>query len=244
MVIVNAAEESRSLRALDKETGEEIWKAEGDALELCYGTPALVPVNDERTDLVIAVPDEVWGLNPETGKLRWYVETHLTGIISPSVVAGDGAIVYVFGGYKSNGSLAVRAGGNGVVTDTQVLWTSRISSYVPTPIVHEGHIWCVDHRGIFTCMKAADGKVLFRRRLEKTGSINMPFYASPILVGAKLIVPSRISGTFVLAADTRAKQLARNRFESDSSDFNATPAVADGRLYLRSNRFLYCVAAE
>ena len=246
MVIVNAAEESRTIRALDKATGEEKWKAEGEALELCFGTPALVKQKDDSSELVIAVPGEVWGLHADTGKLKWYCDTGLTGNISPSVVADEDGVAYVFGGYQGKGSMAVRTGGKGDVTDSHVVWTSRISSYVPSPIVHDGHVWCVDDRGIFTCMKASDGEEVFRRRVEGAGGgfISRPFYASAVLVGERIYAPSRNNGTYVLAAKQEFEQLARNEFESDDSDFNATPAVADGCLFLRSNRFLYCVGEK
>ena len=242
-VIVNAAEESRSIRALDRLTGEEKWKAEGESLELCYATPALVTLKDETVELVIAVPGEVWGLNPDTGKLKWFCETGLTGNISPSVVAEDG-VAYVFGGYQGKGSMAIRAGGEDDVTDSHVVWTSKISSYVPSPIVHDGHLWCVDDRGVATCMKTEDGEQVFRRRVEGAGGgfISRPFYASAVLVGERLYAPSRTGGTVVLALKREFEQLARNQLVSDKSDFNATLAVADGCLFLRSNRFLYCVS--
>ena len=142
--------------------------------------------------------------------------------------------------------MAIRAGGKDDVSDSRVLWTSRISSYVPSPVVHDGRIWCVDDKGIVTCMKTADGEEVFRRRLEgaKSGFVSKPFYASAILIGDKLYSPSRTGGTFVVAAKNEFEQLANNAFDSDKSDFNATPAVADRHLFLRSNRFLYCVSAE
>ena len=243
MGIVNAAEESRTIRALDKQTGEEKWKAEGDALELCFGTPTLVKQKDGSHELVLAVPGEVWGLHPDTGKLKWHCETKLTGNISPTVVADEDGVVYVFGGYQGKGSMAIRTGGEGDVTDSHVVCTSRITSYVPSPVVHDGHLWCVDDRGIVTCMKTADGEEVFRRRVEGAGGgfISRPFYASAVLVGDRLYAPSRNNGTYVVAAKTEFEQLARNEFESDDSDFNATPAVAEGCLILRSNQFLYCV---
>ena len=69
-----------------------------------------------------------------------------------------------------------------------------------------------------------------------------PFYASVVLAGDKLICVSRRDGTYVLAAKAEFEQLAHNQFESDESDFNASPAVSDGKLFLRSNRYLYCIA--
>ena len=87
MVIVNAAEEGRSVLALDKLTGKEIWKAAVASLELSFVTPMLVECPGGRSDLALAVPGELWGMTPETGKLRWFAQTGITGNVSPSVVA-------------------------------------------------------------------------------------------------------------------------------------------------------------
>ncbi len=62
MVIVNASEESQTIYAIDKRTGETIWRSAASSLELCYGTPAIVHVSEDRDDLVIAVPGEIWAL--------------------------------------------------------------------------------------------------------------------------------------------------------------------------------------
>lgn len=96
LLIVNAAEESKSIRALDNVTGNEVWKAEAGTLELCYSTPALMEV-DGRTDLVLAVPAELWGMNPDTRKLRWFATTGITGNVSPSVITAEG-VIYLTGG--------------------------------------------------------------------------------------------------------------------------------------------------
>lgn len=242
LVIVNAAEESQSILALDRATGREVWKAEASALELAYGTPAFATLPDGTEDLVVAVPEEVWGLDPATGKIRWYATHALEGNVSPSVVV-DGDVAYVFGGFRSAGSLAVRAGGRGDVTKTHVLWTSRASSYVATPLVHEGHLYWIDDRGQAWCSNAATGAQVYRQRVEGIAAGGRPVYASPVLSGGHVIVPSRWSGTFVLPAEPRYEILARNRFAGDDSDFSGTPAVADGRLFLRSGRFLYCIGA-
>ena len=147
MVIVNAAEESRSVLALNKLTGKEVWKAAVDSLELSFVTPVLAECAGGRIDLALAVPGELWGLNPDTGKLRWFAETGITGNVSPSVVAADG-VVYATGGYPRQGTIAVRAGGKGDVTQTNVLWSSQNASYVPSPVVHHGHLFVVSDRGL------------------------------------------------------------------------------------------------
>ncbi len=243
-VIVNASEESQSIRALDKATGEERWKAEAGSLELAYGTPTLVELTDGRTELVIGVPGEVWGLNPDTGKLNWYAETRLTGNICPSIVAGPQDVIYVFGGYRSSGSHAIRAGGSGDVSQTHVLWTSRNSSYVATPLLHAGHLYWIDDRGLAFCANADTGDLVYRERLDDVQSGGRPFYGSPVLAGDRWIVFSRRSGAFVLSAKPEFEQLAHNILSADESDFNATPALSEDTLFIRSNEHLYCISSK
>jgi outer membrane protein assembly factor BamB len=240
LVIVNAAEESQSIRGLDRRTGREVWKAEAAALELAYGTPSIVRLADGREELVVAVPSEVWGLDPATGKIRWHATHALTGNVSPSVLV-DGDVVYVFGGFRSAGSLAVRAGGTGDVTKSHVLWTSKSSSYVATPLLHEGHLYWIDDRGQAFCTNAKTGEQVYRSRVAEISGGGRPVYASPVLSDGRLIVATRWSGTLILPAKPEYAVVACNRFAGDESDFSGTPAIADGRLYLRSGRFLYCV---
>ncbi|MFM8892511.1 MAG: PQQ-binding-like beta-propeller repeat protein [Planctomycetia bacterium] len=240
LVIVNAAEESQSVRGLDRKTGREVWKAEAAALELAYGTPGIARLADGREELVIAVPGEVWGLDPATGKLRWHATHTLTGNISPSVIV-DGDVVYVFGGFRSAGSLAVRAGGSGDVTASHVLWTSRASSYVATPLLHAGHLYWIDDRGQALCSDACTGEQVYRSRVEQITGGGRPVYASPVLSGDRILVATRWNGTLVLPAEPKFEVLGCNRFADDESDTSGTPAIADGRLYLRSGRFLYAI---
>jgi len=241
MVIVNAAEESRAIYALNKADGKEVWKAKANSLELAYGTPTLVKTTTGRDELVIGVPGEIWGLNPDTGKLSWFAETSLTGNLTPSIIAGDG-VVYAFGGYRSSGSVAVRTGGKNDVTRSHTVWSSRNSSYVATPLLHEGHLYWVDDRGYAYCASAKTGESVYRVRLKGVASGGRPFYASPVLAAGKLYVTSRRSGVFVFAAKPEFEQIAQNKFSGDTTDFNATPAISNGQMFIRSDSHLYCIA--
>ncbi len=235
-LIVNASEESRSIIALDRKTGKENWKTEADLLELAYGTPSLVKSGD-RELLVLAVPQEVWALNPANGKLAWYCETQLPGNISPSVNSANG-MIYVSGGYPATGSLGIKADGKGDITSS-IAWKSRDASYVATPLLHEGHLYWIDDKGVAFCTDAESGKTVYRERL--VGGGGRPVYASPVLCDGKLFVPSRWEGVFVLDAKPEFQLLAQNRFADDDSDFNGTPAISDKQMFLRSDKALYCI---
>lgn len=241
LVIVNAASEDRALVALDKKTGKVVWKAEGNKLSLSFSTPALVTAADGRTDLVAAMPGEVWGLDPEKGKLRWHASITPNGNVSPSVVAGAG-VAYATGGFQSRGTAAIKVGGDGDVTKTHTAWSSRQSSYVPTPLLHEGRLYCATDAGMALCLQADTGAVVYEERLtlRSTGGGGKGFYASLVRAGDRLYAVSRRAGVVVLATGPKFQQLAQNP-PLDDSDFNGTPAVVDRQLFLRSNRFLYCL---
>ena len=93
-LIVTASAESEALVALEAQTGKEVWRAEAAGLSNTWSTPILVDVSDERTDLVLSVPNEVWSFNPENGKLRWYCEGAESDQANPSVIAHDGIILF------------------------------------------------------------------------------------------------------------------------------------------------------
>ncbi len=243
LLIVNAAEESHSIFALDKVSGKEIWKSEASTLALSYGTPAIVTVNESRDDLVIAVPGEIWGLNPKSGKLTWFARTTMTDNLSPSVIV-DGKIVYAFGGYRSSGSMALEVGGKGDVSKSNVLWTSRTSSYVATPALYKDRLHWIDDKGMYFCANAKNGELVHRARTPGIASGDRPVYASPIVIHGKIYAQTRTSGLYVIEPSDELRVIAQNKFADDDTHFNASPAVDRGQLYLRSYKYLYCVGMK
>lgn len=240
-VIVTAMDEGGAVVALDKKTGKQVWRAPAEGLELVYSTPVLA-----GEDLLLPVANELWGFNPDNGKLRWYATHELPGNVSPGVAVGPDA-VYVTGGFPKRGTVAIKLGGSGDITKN-VLWSATNASYVPSPILHEGHLYVIDDQGFALCINAKTGDGVYRERVMESGAGGgnrrgggKPFYASPVLVDGKLYCPSRKNGTFVLAAKPTYEKLAVNILSDDDSQFNATPAVDGNKLYLRSDKVLYCI---
>ncbi len=244
-VIITASEEANAIVALDKQTGKEVWRAPGSALSYVFGTPALAGTK-VLPELIFSLPEELWALNPDTGKLRWFATSNLPGNIAPSVVVGDG-VVFAFGGYPQLGAVAVKTGGKGDVTGTHRLWQTRDSSYVPTPVVHEGRLYVVTDQGFALCLDAKTGEPVFKERLpgaSATGRGGKPLYASPVLANGNLYAVSRRNGTFVIEAKPQFKLVAHNALTSDPTQFNATPALSGNDLFLRSDKSLYCIATQ
>jgi len=244
-VIVKAGDEARAILAFDADTGEEKWRAEGSVLEQTYGTPALHRVDEERTDLIVAGTGEVWGVNPATGKLRWFSSMGLTGNISSSPVIADDR-VYLFGGFPRTMGLAMQLGNKGDASGQALLWeNAEVAAYMTAPILHEGHLYFIRDNGIACCADPVKGELLYEERLpfdtSRLGK-GQPFYASPVLANGHLVIPSRRAGTFVIAARPEFEVVAINYLDGDDGRFQGTPAVSDGDLFLRSETALYRIS--
>jgi outer membrane protein assembly factor BamB len=236
LVIVPASVECEAIVAFDRKTGKEAWRSPAAGYGGWWSTPILVEPPGGRPEIVVSVPGELWGLNPENGKLRWHSEASPDRNSCPSPVAAGG-IVYAVNGRQSPGAVAVRLGGRGDVTKTHVAWNVRAGSYLGSPVVHEGHLYWVNDQGVAHCYRADTGAEVYRQRLEDAGGV----YASAVLAEGKLYVVTKRNGTFILDARPEFRQLAVNKLAADTSDFNASPAVSGGKVYLRSNRYLYAI---
>ncbi len=233
LVIVNASVESGSLVAVDKKSGQEVWRAGG--MQRSWNTPHLVSVADGKQELVVSVRGSVLGFDPATGDQLWRCEG-IPDYVCPSVVSRDG-IVYVIGGRRSL-SMAIRAGGRGEVTDSHKIWQQTAGANVSSPVIYKDHLyWVSDRNRTAYCLRLDNGEIVFQRRFS-----GQP-YASSIVGDGKLYVQTRYDGTFVLAAKPEFEQLAQNRLE-DRSTFNASPIISGGRIFLRSDKYLYCIGKK
>lgn len=236
LLIVNGSDESEALLALDKTTGKQIWRNEATRMNRVYAAPSIIEVAD-RTDLVLRVAGEIWGMNPETGKLRWLAETGLPGTHT-SRSQWDGTHLYTFGGWPDRASIAVKLGDRGDITD-QIAWKN--TKDIPaseTPILKDNRLYWVDGKGFANCLDTANGKSVYKERIGVSGS---KLYASPLLLGDKIVAVTRNKGAFVYGTGDEFEVIHNNVIGGDDTDFSATPAIADGAIYLRSRKALYCV---
>jgi outer membrane protein assembly factor BamB len=215
--------------AIHRKTGETIWKTRRTS-ESNYGTPIVATIAG-RTQLVIPGAGRVTSYNPDTGEELWRCDgpTKTCG----NTVAWDEQHVFASGGYPDKQILCIRADGEGDVTDSHVVWSSRKGvAYVPSPLYHDGRLYVVSDKGIITCFNSATGDLDWRGRLRGG------FSASPHLVGGHIFVVNELGTTFVLKAGGRLDIVAENKL--DSSGMASTVACGD-RLFIRGESTLYCV---
>jgi outer membrane protein assembly factor BamB len=230
LVIVNASVESKSLFAIDKNTGKEVWRADG--MDSSWNTPHLVKNARGETEVAVTVKKWILGFDPKTGEELWRCEG-IPDYICPSIVS-EGDVLYALGG-RSSKTVAVRSGGRGDVTDTHKLWQADVGANVCSPVIYDGHLyWVSDRNRTAYCLSLSDGSIKYEEQIGPQP------YASTLLADGRLYVVSRNGGTMVLAAKPQFEQLALNVLD-DESTFNASAIPYDGALILRSDKNLYCI---
>ena len=227
-------EQGSFLLAVDKQTGKEIWRVSRD--EGSSWSPPLIVTHNGRKQLVVSASTKVRSYDPATGKLIWEC-AGLGGNVIPAPVANSG-VVYVMSGYRDPNLLAIRLGREGDLTGTDaVLWTNnRGNSYTASPVLHDGKLYFVSDSGLLSCLDATTGKPYYRQqRLPRSYN----FKASPVGANGKLYLATEEGDVVVVKMGENYEVIAVNTLTDQM--FIATPAIAGGSIYLRSQDAVYCI---
>ncbi len=210
---------------LDANTGRNRWKAERPRI-INWVSPCLL-TRGGQTEVIFQSHEDVTAFDPLTGKVRWsYKGQGLSTIPSPVVVRD---LVLVPGGDLT----ALRPGADGT---PEVVWqATKLRPAVGTPVVYGGRVYALGGAGVLNCADLKDGKVLWQHRIKG------PFSASPVVADGKAYVVNEEGTVFVVLLGDEPKTLASNAM---GQTILATPAIADGAIFLRSDQNLYCVGAK
>ncbi len=240
------------LLALDKATGKTLWRQDDPevAVEgrtdgfrgnrsrewICsYSTP-LIAGKGEQEVLVMSHPGELRALDPATGKVRWNCGG-LNPLVYASPIAGEDIVVAMGGFYGT--TLAVRLGGKGDVSGTHKLWqTIRTQNRLGSGVVHDGHLYVLNTPGFVECVELKTGRVFFNERLRGAGAKNES-WSSMLLAQDRIYVPNESGETYVLRASPKFELLSSNPL--DGALTHASLAAADGQLFVRTHRHLWCI---
>jgi outer membrane protein assembly factor BamB len=232
-----------ALVALDKQTGKVRWNTPRNQGR-GFSTPRLIPVAAGRVDLVLNGPLGVWGYDPRTGKELWHcarTSPRDQARFGEPLPVNDAGALFASSG-RPGPCQALRLPGGGDVTATHLLWQKERRGHrdVSSPILWQGRVYAADNRGQLTCYDLQTGKELFSGRLGAGKSL-----ASPVAVRGKLLFLLDDGVTAVVEPGPEFKVAARNRLgDGGPLDFGASPAVAGGRLFLRSQSQLYCIGEK
>ncbi len=224
--------------ALDKNTGRELWRADRDEIDT-WATP-LVVEHAGRRQVVVPGMNRLRSYDLETGEVVWH-SAGLTMNPIPSPVAADG-LVYATSGFRGNNLKAVRlADARGDITGTDaIVWSlDRDTPYVPSPLLYDGVLYLLKtNSGILSAFDARTGMPHYQlQRLDAVPNV----FASPVGAAGRVYIAGREGTTLVIRSGPKFEVLASNDLDDG---FDASPALADGELYLRGYRFLYSIGVK
>ena len=237
-LVVNWDHEGTSfLFAFDKQTGRERWRAPRDE-KTSWSTP-LVIEHEGRPQVVVSATRRVRGYDLATGTVLWEC-AGLTDNVVSSPVYYDG-IVIAGNSYYRQAMLAIRlAGAKGDITDSpNVVWKlDRLTPYVSSPLLYGDTLYHVRHnQNVLVRLDPMTGR--FRGEPLRLDGIRDLIFSSPVGAAGRIYVTGRDGVTVVLRHDRDNATLAVNQLDDS---FSASAAIADRELYLRGERFLYCIA--
>jgi outer membrane protein assembly factor BamB len=239
----NDQDGSAVLLAFDARTGKEAWQGRRPAYRACYSTPFLYEPPGGDPQLIVTSTTRLSGYDPKTGDEIWHFTWSHPGMplrTVGSAIAADGLLIVAAGdGSGDRGMIAVKLGGKGDVSRTNLVWEknkARATPYVPTNLARNGHLYTINDDGWAVCYETKTGKEAWRAKLPG------PVSGSPILVDGKVFAVTERGEVAVYdAKPTGFKLLARNSFGELSY---STPAVADGKLYIRGSKHLFCIGRK
>ena len=224
--------ETSSIQAFDRMTGETRWNTKRWSESVSYSVPCILERPDHLDELICcSTADGIFSLDPQNGKENWKNEVFkMRTVSSPQLSNG-----LIFGSTGSGG------GGNYVVAlrggkDSEVAYrVEKQAPYVPTPVFKNdlGFLWY--DKGIVTCIDAMSGTKHWQKRIGGN------FSGSPVIAGDKVYCIAENGEVYVIAVSKEYQLLGKTALGEDS---RSTPAIANGRMYFRTESKLICIGTD
>jgi outer membrane protein assembly factor BamB len=217
------------LAAYDRETGRELWRSENDETCCSYSTP-VVRRTSRGPEVIFPSTPFTAAYDPSSGERLWTVE-HESRQVVPTLLVADDLLIQA--GSVHHRSIDVwRLTSEGAATTTEHLWnSSRASPKIPSPLLINGNLVILTDNGILAAYDPATGERQWQERLA-----GGDYRASLVAADGKIFATSTTCQISVVSPEGRT--LALNQLEGSCE---ATPAIADGAILVRTAKLLYCI---
>lgn len=237
LILIQDGMEHRYVAALDKLTGETLWKTDRPKMDAptgdqkkSYCTPIKITDAGGREQLICMGSQWIVAYQSETGDEIWRLYHGKGFSVVPRPVYADG-IVYFATGFGKPQLWAVKVDGSGDVTDTHVVWSiAKGIPAKPSPVIRDGLIYVIDDNGVASCFDAATGETVWKQR------IGGKFSASPLMIGDRIYFGSHEGLVTVVSVGRESGVIAENQLDGQ---IMASPAVVDNSLILRTAEAIY-----
>jgi outer membrane protein assembly factor BamB len=208
--------------ALDLSNGEQVW-ATTRSSKISWASPILADLGD-HVELILASSPHVASYNPETGAELWELEC-LMGEVGPSP-AYDNGVVYATNEYAV--LVAIKPG-----NPPEVVWeTNEYLPEVASPVADDGMVFIATSYGVIACYDATNGELLWEYECDDG------IYASPMIADNKVYFLDMSGKMHIFNKDKDMKLVGEAELGERSV---STPSFSEGRIYLRSDDYLYCI---
>jgi outer membrane protein assembly factor BamB len=218
--------------AVDRKTGKERWKLPRKSEKSTTGTPCVYQPKDGAPQVIVASNGHgLTGIDARSGRIVWEIEDASPfRVVSSPIVAGDVIAATSGEGAKNRSLIAVRA--NGTEKPAVLYRHAGYTPYVPSLVANGKLLFAWNDVGQVSCVDVASGNKIWQ---EEVGA---QFYGSPVCVGDRLYCISKSGEVFCVSAGDKFELLGKTPLNEPS---HATPAVAGGRMFLRTLSHLYCI---
>ncbi len=238
MLCAMAEQSDSKMVAFDKGDGSIRWETPLPQTGFGHSTPACIDVGGQRQLIVVASAISesdrgVQSLDPGTGKLLWWCR----GAGDAASAAFGSGIVYCDSGRGGPG-VAVDPTGSGDVTQSHIRWrVNLVPEGIGSPIIVDERVYRLHRPNVLKVWRVDNGEQVYAERLDRLTST----WASPVADGAGRLYFASAGVSYVIQAGDSFQVLAIN----DLGDPNhASPAFADGRIFLVGTRYIHCVGVQ
>jgi outer membrane protein assembly factor BamB len=219
------------LIALNRENGKTLWRKNRTNKGISYSAP-LIREMAGRIQMIQCGDRSVTSFDPDTGEQLWTVDGPSQEFVSSPVYSEKAGLIFVSSSWPKQIIFAIRPDGRGNVTETHVVWSdAKGAPYVPSMIVVDDFLLSVNRAGVAYCHDAATGKILGQQKLGR-------HHASAVLINGLVFLINDEGQINVIRPGTSFERVAS--YELGESCY-ASPAISDGRVFIRGFEHLFCI---
>lgn len=216
VIIACDCETGGVVMALDRETGKTIWSTKRPGMTN-YASPIVGHVAG-RDQLLIGGLKMVASYDPANGTMLW--NSPALSIQTSGTLVWSKDMVFAAGGFPEGNTAGVKADGSG-----EIAWKNTHRLHEQSMLIHDGHVYAINDRGIALCWQARSGKEVWRHRLRG------PISASPTLVDGNIYAVNELGTAWVYRASPRGFELvSKNQL---GTIVFASPTICGGEIFLR-----------
>ncbi len=234
-VIINGNSKGDSfLAALSKTDGSVIWKVLHPNKAHSFSTPIIRELAG-KIQMIFLGNQEIASYNPDNGEKYWFISGPSEDFCSSPVYNENSGLLFISSAWPQRHLLAVNPDGKGDVTDSKVVWrTTKGACYVPSPVTAGDYLFSTMTNGRVHCIDVKTGDTYWEENLGRQ-------YSSPVLANGLVYMPNDDGVITVIKPGVSFEVVAKNTI---GERMNASPAISNGKIYLRGEKHLFCIGEE